>query len=162
MHQDIIRHFEDTIIHKQIIMESCWKMSRYLNSVGRDEEAIELLRKAIVHDNSKFEDDEIIAFSKIVGDRTCLEHAENKLDDLKRQVIKIHWAKNSHHPEYYDNVSDMPEIAILEMVCDLHARSIQNNTDLIEFVKIRQENRFKFPEELFQKIIEYCNIILQY
>ena len=46
----------------------------------------------------------------------------------------------------------MKEIDIIEMVCDWHARSVQYGTNLMEFVTVRQENRFKFPQEMYEKI----------
>ena len=53
----------------------------------------------------------------------------------------------------------MNEVDILEMCCDWHARSIQYHTDFLSFVKIRQENRFHFPKDMFDKIWKYCLIL---
>ena len=56
----------------------------------------------------------------------------------------------------------MDDVDILEMVCDWAAKSYQTNTSLLEFVKIRQENRFHFPDEMFAKILKYCEILERY
>lgn len=158
MHKDKIKHLEETIIHKKMVLEACWKMSRYLDSVGREKEAIEILRRAAVHDNSKLGDEEIEAFSTIVNDKSCLGNAEKQLDEVKLNIIKIHWKNNSHHPEHFEHKEDMTEMDIIEMVCDWYARSMEYGNDLIEFVKKRQSERFHFPEKMFEKIIEYCEV----
>ena len=53
----------------------------------------------------------------------------------------------------------MNELDIIEMVCDWYARSMQYKTDFLSFVVSRQESRFHFPNEMFDKIYRYCEII---
>jgi hypothetical protein len=82
------------------------------------------------------------------------------LSEEQQKLVELHWKNNRHHPEYFDDVSQMEEIDIIEMCCDWHARSVQYDTDLLEFAKIRQENRFHFPEDMYKKILKYCNVLL--
>ena len=68
----------------------------------------------------------------------------------------LHWKRNSHHPEYYDNPNDMSELDLLEMACDCHARSKQYGTSLLEYIDIQQNIRFHFDKEHFKKLRAYC------
>lgn len=159
MEKEKIIELEDAFTHKKYVLDSSFKMAKYLFEIGEDDLAIHLLRRAAKHDNSKLEDEELEALSKIANDRDSLKDAKEKLTDFKRKAIELHWKNNRHHPEFFSDVSNMDEIDILEMVCDWHARSCQYNTNLLEFCETRQENRFHFPEEMYQKIHKYCEII---
>lgn len=155
----IIEHLEDTLLHKQYVLESAKKLCRYLINVGRLDDAIELVKRCSVHDNSKFEPDEIFALIQI-SDKESLKDAKVQLDDAKKNALRIHWAKNSHHPEYYSEPSMMTDMDLLEMACDCNARSMEFGTNLLEFIAIRQQERFKFPEEIYQVYYNYCKILV--
>ena len=127
----IIKHLEDTLLHKQYVLESAKKLCKYLIEVGRIDDAIE--------------PDEIFALIQI-SDKESLKDAKVQLDDAKKNALKIHWAKNSHHPEYYNDPSLMSDMDLLEMACDCNARSMEFGTDLLEFIDIRQKERFRFPK----------------
>ena len=155
----IIKHLEDTLLHKQYVLESAKKLCNFLIEVGRLDDAIELVKRCSNHDNSKFEPDEIFALIQI-SDKESLKDAKVQLDDAKKNALKIHWAKNSHHPEYYNDPSLMSDMDLLEMACDCNARSMEFGTDLLEFIDIRQKERFRFPEEIYQIYYNYCKILV--
>lgn len=155
----IIKHLEDTLLHKQYVLESAKKLCKYLIEVGRIDDAIELAKRCSNHDNSKFESDEIFALIQI-SDKESLKDAKVQLDDAKKNALKIHWAKNSHHPEYHNDPSLMSDMDLLEMACDCNARSMEFGTDLLEFIDIRQKERFRFPEEIYQIYYNYCKILV--
>lgn len=159
MNKSKYEELEDVIKHKQYVLQACWKMSRYLFSTGKEDLGLELLKRATIHDNSKLEDEELEALSKISEDKSSLKDANEKLTDFKKKAIELHWKNNRHHPEFFSDVKNMSELDILEMVCDWYARSIQYNTNLIEFCETRQENRFHFPKDIYKKIHKYCEII---
>jgi hypothetical protein len=73
----------------------------------------------------------------------------------------LHWKRNSHHPEYYDNPNDMSELDLLEMACDCHARSKQYGTSLLEYIDIQQNIRFHFDKEHFKKLRAYCVALVE-
>lgn len=154
-----MNHIKDTVIHKKHMMDSALKMADKLIQNGEEELAIELLKRSIYHDNSKIGKDEIILLSSITNKKALMDPNIN-LNEKEKESIEKHWEKNRHHPEHFKDVKEMEEIDIIEMVCDWHARSVQHETDMIDFVVIRQKNRFHFPEDMFKKIIYYCNLIL--
>lgn len=152
---------EDTIIHKQYVLQSALKMFHYLCSIGQEELGLKLLKRAAVHDNSKLEGHELKLMSRLWDKKEAFTDAQYTLSERQKEIIQEHWKKNRHHPEYFEDYSEMTELDILEMVCDWHARSSQYHTDLMEFAITRQENRFHFNEEMYEKIIRYCNILLK-
>lgn len=158
---DYISQIEDLVIHKNLFMLSALKMYKYLCSQGRQKMALRLMRRAVVHDNSKLTAVELKCLSKLDSGPKTLGNPSAKFNTEQLKHIKKHWKNNPHHPEYHSKYSDMSELDIIEMVCDWHARSVQFGNNLIEFVKARQENRFHFKESQFKKILQYCEVMVQ-
>lgn len=150
----------DTMLHKDLVLASCWKMANFFLNKGELDWAIEIIERGWLHDNSKFGDDEIEALSHIDDGKNTMRHAGSQLPENMKQYLKLHYEHNTHHPEHWEDVSQMPEMDIIEMCCDWHARSVQYGTDLLEFAKIRQRTRFNFPQDMFFRIIFYCNILV--
>lgn len=157
--EEINNQIQDTLTHKKLVIDSGYKMCNYLFKKNKDKLAFELLNRIIVHDNSKFTHDELYGLASI-RNRKALMNPDVLLSKEQQKIVEIHWKNNRHHPEYFKNIEDMTDVDIMEMCCDWHARSIQYGTDLMEFVNIRQENRFHFPEHIFKKILKYCSILL--
>ena len=78
------------------------------------------------------------------------------LEIKQQEAIKLHWKRNSHHPEHYDSPNDMSDLDLLEMACDCHARSKQYKTNLIEYIDAQQEIRFHFDREHFESC-KFCD-----
>lgn len=152
-------HIKDTILHKKFMLECGLILIDYLYKNNRSEEALELAKRCARHDNSKFEGEEIAQFIKLDKSRTSMIDSEINLSEDVKRIIAVHWKNNKHHPEHFKSYKDMTEIDIMEMVCDWYARSQQFKTDFLSFVKTRQEKRFCFDEEFFEKVYNYCTII---
>jgi hypothetical protein len=156
----IIKHIDETIVHKQHVLESAKILSEYLILENRFDEALELINRCTIHDNSKFTKEEIYAFINITN-KESLKSAKTKIEDSNKEALELHWKNNSHHPEYHQDYSMMSEMDIMEMACDWSARSIEYRTDLLEFVEIRQNDRFHFNESMYLKLYKYCQILLK-
>lgn len=154
-------HIMDTLKHKQCVLQACSKLIKYLYDTNQQNVALELAKRCSVHDNSKFEYPEFDLFSQLCSNKDTLKDPTKQIDHDIENVIKIHWMNNSHHPEYYKSYKSMSQLDVLEMVCDWYARSIQYNTDFLEFVNVRQKNRFHFDDEFFKKVYEYCEVLAQ-
>ena len=72
----------------------------------------------------------------------------------------LHWRNNSHHPEHFENYEEMSKLDKIEMACDWMARSLQYKSNLLEFVKTRQNDRFHFSNSMFDEVYNYCKILL--
>lgn len=156
-----IIQIEDTIIHKQYVLASALKMFKYLCTINKSDLGLELLKRASIHDNSKLEDDELYLLSRLKDRKEAFTEAEYTPDEMTRMSIEEHWKRNRHHPEFFKDPSEMTELDILEMICDWHARSVQYGTDLLEFVRVRQKNRFHFNKKMYNDILNYCKILLK-
>lgn len=152
--------FQDTMIHKMYVTKSCEKLAAYLEREGAVEHAKQLRQRAVVHDISKICcEDELSALARIIHDKSSLTDSTKQLSPIKQDSIKLHWKHNSHHPEYYKTPIDMSKLDIMEMCCDWHARSVQYGTNFLEFVQNRQNDRFHFPDWMFQEIWHYCKVL---
>ena len=153
---------DDTVVHKKLVLDNCSLMANYFFSTGDTEKAIQILKRGVEHDNSKFNYFEFKKLASILNGRTCFTNANEQLTEVEMEAIKYHWSHNKHHPEYYyDKDEEMDELDIIEMACDWFARSIQYETDFIAFIKERQKNRFKFEEAMFNTVLWYCELILK-
>ena len=155
----IIEHISETMLHKSYVIRACLKMSKILIQENKVDLALLLLQRSNIHDNSKLVGPELELLSTLYGNQESFINPNIQLSAQQREIIEKHWENNRHHPEHFENVLDMSELDIIEMVCDWYARSLQYGTDFIEFIKTRQETRFHFPNEMFMKILKYCEIL---
>ena len=160
MKEEFVSVLMDTMLHKELVLVCCWKMALYFINNDENDKAIEIIQRGWLHDNSKFTPEELEGLAKISDDHASMRHARCKLPEEMKEYLKLHYKNNTHHPEHWEDVSQMPEMDVVEMVCDWAARSKQFETDLVEFAKTRQENRFHFPTDMFEKILEYCNVLV--
>lgn len=157
---DYEKMFRDTVIHRSYVQKSANKLARYFENEGATEHARMLRERAIIHDESKISCvEELMALSRIINDKSSLRDADKQLSIIKQDAIRLHWKHNSHHPEHFATAMDMSKLDIMEMCCDWHARSTQYKTNFLEFVKKQQENRFHFPDWMFQEIWQYCLVL---
>lgn len=152
-------HVTDTLIHKKYVLEASLRIINYLYKMGQDEDALQFARKCARHDDSKLESDEMKEFLQLPSENINMKKADAQLTSAVSLLIEKHWKHNRHHPEFFDDYHEMTDLDIMEMVCDWYARSRQYQTDFKEFVKTRQQIRFKFDDAFFQKVWLYCNII---
>ena len=90
----------------------------------------ELRKRLLVHDASKFQQDELKGFLRFERMPEGLEYGspEYRVEMAKimkdNNCFKLHSARNDHHPEYYDvpeegvDLSMMGLFPLMEMVCD--------------------------------------------
>ena len=53
--EEMLSQIKDTILHKKLILDSSLLLSEYFFSIGNDEIALNLLKRASTHDISKFQ-----------------------------------------------------------------------------------------------------------
>ena len=126
------------------------------------EMASQLENRARIHDLSKLKDDEFDGFVhiNIAAKRHAYGSEEMKEAISSQNCVGLHKSRNSHHPEYYDNVSDMPFLDVVEMVCDWHgASSAYGQTKLSDSVPDLLE-RYDFNEGqrwLIGQVVEWLD-----
>ena len=156
------KEMNDTLVHRACVMRSGQYLSRFLIHRNRSVDAIRLIGRCSVHDMSKIQNtEEFMALASIIDEIDDMQNIEHVLSPEQISAIKLHWKRNSHHPEYYDSPNDMSEMDLLEMACDCHARSKQYGTDLIEYITVQQDLRFHFDKEHFRKLKSYCLALVE-
>ena len=123
------------------------KVAGYLNFA-----ACELLRRANCHDDSKLEPPEKEGFDKftpLLASTTYGSDEYNKYLDGLKDVLKHHYAKNSHHPEHFENgVNGMNLFDLVEMFFDWKAASERHdNGDIYKSIDYNK-GRFVITEQL--------------
>jgi hypothetical protein len=114
----------------------------------------ELFRRAVIHDNSKFSDEEFKLFEESTP---ALKHLTYGSEEYKAALRKIkpaidhHYSVNSHHPEYHkEGINDMDLFDIVEMLCDwMAAVKRHENGDIMKSLEINKE-RFGIDDQLYK------------
>ena len=150
----------DTVLHRKCVLRSGLYLATYLKHHGEKELADQLIERCLVHDISKLEDTrEFAALASIIDQSEDMKNVTHELTDRQKEMISLHWAHNSHHPEHYPSANDMTQLDLLEMACDLHARSKQWHTNSLEFLNSQQNIRFHFDEEHFKMLSRYLVVL---
>lgn len=119
-------------------------MSKFLHDLEKHKNLVEtklnelsdeLRYRGIVHDNSKYSDDEKVWFEKAEKyDRAHFDKYEDWLNTTKPIIapaLNHHYANNRHHPEHHKNgINDMNLIDLIEMVVDWQASADCRGTKL--------------------------------
>jgi hypothetical protein len=89
-----------------------------------------------------------------------------KGDPFLGKAVIQHNRSNPHHPEYWGDIHQMPDVYIAEMVCDWKARSSEFGTDLKEFIEEKAQKRWGFKltgvpvDSVGLKIKKYLSLLL--
>ena len=135
----------------------------------------ELIRRALVHDNDKCEDDHIIEGKKVprhFAECTVwcdcffgqggadLEYGSEAYRNLHSEagkglnILRGHKEMNDHHPEYYDKPIDMRFIQLIEMVCDWWgATAYSNDSPRCRFLKSCDTNVCNYEFNSYQQFV---------
>lgn len=103
----------------------------------------ELLNRAEIHDDSKFEPEElnIFAEAKLLSD---IEYGSQEYKENMQQIkpaTEHHFSKNRHHPQYWPNgINDMNLVDLIELLADWKAATLRNkNGNLVKSIEINTE-----------------------
>jgi hypothetical protein len=94
----------------------------------------ELLRRAQVHDASKFEPEERIPYVWLTEYHRCRRAGEpfkypEGVAESVNLAVRHHVTNNRHHPEFHSDPNDMSEVDLIEMVCDWTAMAQEFGQD---------------------------------
>lgn len=114
------------------------------------EAAMELQRRAIIHDNSKLNTPEKELFDeftpKLAG---CTYGSDEYKEFLKGLKVALdhHYANNSHHPEHFENgMNGFDLFDLIEMFFDWKAATERHNDgNIYKSIDINQK-RFGYPD----------------
>lgn len=130
----------DTLLHikrvSQLLTESC----------------TEIIRRANCHDQSKLESPEKEYFDKYTPELAGLVYPSEEYTLSKAKLgpaLEHHYAKNTHHPQHYENgIDGMNLFDVIEMFFDWKASSErQNNGNLCKSITHNQKE-YKMSDQL--------------
>lgn len=126
----------------------------------------ELIRRVNEHDLSKLSEPEVDLFVEYTPRLKNIEYGSDEYKDgLKglKPALDNHYAKNSHHPEHYENgINDMTIFDILEMTCDWKASSLRGKKGNFYKSLELQKDRFDISPQLYQVIKNTIPLIEQF
>lgn len=126
-------HLDNLVRHIDLVRGACLLLGKRLMAQGRQEFGRILIARGFEHDVSKF--------SGIEWD--YLHAGRDVPKEQLELAVRQHTRTNSHHPEYWGGLENMPEIAVAEMVCDWYARGQEFGTGLREWITTQAIERFQ-------------------
>ena len=108
------------IRHKEIVEKNFDKFIARLNE------------RKITHDESKIKEDEFSGFEILDSDEVFKKFGTPEYKELieKNEGIKLHYERNSHHPEHFEEgIDEMNIFDIIEMVIDWKSAAETYNND---------------------------------
>jgi len=125
-----------------------------------------ILKRAIVHDFSKFSDEEAPHFAKAngLGSLTYGSPEYNKMiNKTLKPALEHHYENNSHHPEHHKGgVNEMGLLDQIEMLCDWKAATLRTKNGSIKESIELNAGRFGYNEDTKKKYIEFLKDINVY
>lgn len=123
----------------------------FINVVIRD-----LLERQELHDQTKLQEPEVTIFDEFTAKlRTCEYGSEEYASYLKdmKPALDHHYAKNRHHPEHFNSISEMNLIDLVEMLSDWYAASLRHNTGNIRKSIELNKKRFNMSDDLYKILL---------
>lgn len=141
--------------HIRNVEDNCLLLGEKLIERGEVNLGHKLIANGYVHDASKFWGIEWEHMAP--GQPSEEEGAKLKL----KLAVQHHNRTNSHHPEYWGRIQDMPRIAVAEMVSDWKARSEEFGTSLRDWIDEQATKRFHFmkDERIYKEIMEFVDLL---
>lgn len=120
-----------------------------------------LLKRAVVHDMSKYSEQERSYFEKAIPKLQSLTYGSDRYKETLEELqpaLNHHYHANSHHPEYHGgDVKVMPRLDQIEMLCDWAAATRRHDDGNLQRSVEINKDRFHYGYETasaFQKDIK--------
>jgi hypothetical protein len=133
---------DNLLRHVENVRDDCVLLGRRLIEAGEDDLGLRLIANGHVHDASKFNGIEW----EYLNDNEWPFPGDN---GIRLAAFKLalhqHVTTNQHHPEYWGGIEQMPSVFLAECLCDWHARSSEQGSNLHDWVRVQAPERFKYP-----------------
>ena len=134
-------------------------ITRHITLVQASMQAVilELNYRSLVHDESKYRDDEFSGFARINGIARTYKYGSDaymSLMEKERPTIDLHYSRNSHHPEFFDHPSSMGLFGLIEMVCDWRAAWQVYDSEKPEDERMTWQDSMKVNRKRFTEFTE--------
>lgn len=154
--EQINKNLKDLLRHIKLVQDACHHLGHSLIEAGEIDLGKRLIANSFLHDNSKFYGIEW----EYISHHSKIENGTKEGQDL---AIMNHNTTNKHHPEYWDDIRDMPRVYLAEMICDWYARSTEFGTDLRSWIKESAAKRYGFTakQKIYKDIKYFVDMLLE-
>jgi hypothetical protein len=135
------KRLDNLLRHITHVRDNCQRMGVALIQGGEEELGRQLIANGHIHDQSKFRG---IEWEYLNDGAWPWEGANPQEEEMFRAALRQHVLTNAHHPEFHKTIFDMGRIHLLECVADWAARSAEQGTDLMGWIRGRATDRFGF------------------
>jgi len=151
---DTLKKVDALYRHIEEVQRNCRLLGERLIEQGHEELGVQLIRNALIHDQSKFSG---IEWDYLMVDAETAEDKQNLA-----LAVKHHNRTNFHHPEAWLGIHNMPSVYIAEMVCDWKARSSEFGSSLKDWIDNGAAERFQYTkrEKVYKEIMTYTKLLL--
>lgn len=114
----------------------------------------DLLTRGEQHDQTKLEPPEVSVFTEYTAKLATSTYGSEEYEGFRKAMkpaLDHHYARNSHHPEFYKNgIDDMNLMDLVEMICDWKAASERhNNGNIRKSIEVNGK-RFEMSPQLIR------------
>ncbi len=112
---------------------------------------LSLFKRALYHDNSKLKLSEARQMLPTIQKFYMTKYGSEsykKLLEENREIISLHYAKNDHHIEHFNNYKEMPMLALIEMLADWKVASKQHPNGNLERSFAIAKIRYNLSDEI--------------
>jgi hypothetical protein len=149
----ITKHVDSLLRHISYVQSACTLLGKRLIEQGQGSLGVDLVGRGMCHDNSKFH-----------GIEWEYLHAGSDITPENMEMARRqHVMTNDHHPEFWNGVHNMSQIAVAEMVCDWYARSQEFGTGIREWVNSKATVKYNIDptSEQHDWIEAFLSILLE-
>ena len=151
----ILAKIEFVARHIRNVEDNCLFLGKKLIERGDIDLGKKLIANGMIHDASKFHGIEFEYLS-----------LNNPSEDDKKLKLKLavhhHRTTNAHHVEYWNKgISEMPDVYLAEMVCDIKSRSEEFGTSLRDWIDADGIKHWGIDKEhpKYKKVMEFVNLL---
>jgi hypothetical protein len=155
---DYDKRLENLLRHISHVRQNCELLGQRLIEKGDSSMGLKLISNGQIHDNSKF-----FGIEWEYLNDGAWPYEDDGRKEMFAVALKQHVSTNPHHPEYWNGIKQMPPVYLAEMVCDWHARSSEQGSDLCEWVKDKATKRFRFTtrSNTYRHLKEFLDLLLE-
>jgi len=153
------KRLDNLVRHVENVRDDCYLLGNRLIEANEEDFGLRLIANGRIHDISKFSGIEW----EYLNDGAFPRPDADPDTDMFKVALRQHIKTNMHHPEYFDGIKNMPSIYIAEMVVDWKARSNEQGTDLLEWVRDKATSKFKFTvkSRIYKDIKRFAELLLE-
>ncbi len=155
------KRLSNLLRHIGNVRHDCELLGTKLISQGEEQLGLTLIANGQIHDFSKFFG---IEYLHLNGSDWPQASTSEQGRVMFSAAITQHVTTNPHHPEYWvGGIKEMPQVYLAEFVCDCHARSSEQGTDITEWMREKATERFGFTTRslVYGDIRRYLELLLE-